>query len=200
MQNLPTQRLCVRCRAALNHNQAFCSLCGTQQPQFNSTQQQPKINNLSAASIAAIILVCVPVGLYSFYNSINAVAEQKEAKQQAATVAKSPTPLPSPTPQPSPTPKPIGSVDERLQVAADVRHYLRDQDIPALVVASGSTLNVTYTYARMEYEPDETFMRQQGKQGLKQMANAGFETLVIEARDSSGYFKQKEFSLIKYRR
>jgi predicted nucleic acid-binding Zn ribbon protein len=199
MQNLPTHRLCVRCRAALNHNQAFCSFCGTQQPQFNQ-EQQPKKNGLSTTAITAIVVVCVLFGSCSICGLFGAMIEQRENKQQTSVISATPTATPVSTAQPSPTPKPVGSNAERLQVAADVRHYLRDQDIPALVVASGSTLNVTYTYARMEYEPDETFMRQQGKQGFQRMANAGFETLVIEARDSSGYFKQKEFSLIKYRK
>jgi hypothetical protein len=199
MQNSPVQRLCVRCKAALQHNQPFCSICGIQQPQM--TTPTPKKSGLSAWSITTLVLVCSIVGSCGLCGLFGAIVKTDE-KQQTSLVNTSSTPTSTPTPtvKTSPTPEPIGSLDARLQVAADVRHYLRDQDIPASVVASGTTLNVTYNYALMDYDPDTTFFKQQGKQGLKKMANAGFETLEIEANDKSGQTKKRTFSLIEYRK
>lgn len=91
----------------------------------------------------------------------------------------------------------IGSTEERLAVAAQIRHHLRDQDIPALVVASGTKLTIHYKVALIEYAPD-TFFRQQGEAGMKRIANAGFKTLVIEANDTSGKSQRKEFSVTQY--
>lgn len=199
MQNLPTQRLCVRCKATLQDNQPFCSICGIQQPQL--TMPVPQKTGLSAWSITTLVLVCSIVGSCALCGLFGAIVKTDE-KQQTAIVKTSPKPTSTPTPivKTSPTTEPIGSSDERLQVAADVRHYLRDQDIPATVIASGTTLNVTYNYALMDYDPDKMFMKQQGKQGLKKMANAGFETLEIEANDKSGQSKKRTFSLIEYRK
>ena len=191
MQNPTAQRLCVRCNTALQHNQPFCSICGVQQPQM--VMPVPKKSGLSAWSITTLVLVCSIIGSCALCGLFGAIVKQDE-KQQTSIVNTSSKPTSTPTPAP------IGSSDERLQVAADVRHYLRDQDIPASVVASGTTLNVTYNYALMDYDPDKMFMKQQGKQGLKKMANAGFETLVIEANDKSGQSKKRTFSLIEYRK
>jgi hypothetical protein len=107
------------------------------------------------------------------------------------------TPKPLTTLPVSPS-QPIGSTEERLAVAAQIRHYLRDQDIPALVVASGTKLTISYRVALIEYAPD-TFFRQQGEEGMKRIANAGFKTLVIEANDTSGRTQRKEFSVTQYR-
>lgn len=203
MQNSIVQRLCVRCRTALQHNEPFCSICGMQQPQLATPVQ--KKNGRSAGSIITIVLACTILGSCGLCGLFGAIVKQDE-KRQASVVNTSSKPsstpfnTATPTIKTSPTPEPLGSSDERLQIAADVRHYLRDQDIPASVVASGTKLNVTYNYALMDYDPDKTFFKQQGKQGLKKMANAGFETLEIEAFDKSGQLKKRTFSLIEYRK
>lgn len=199
MQNLSGQRPCVRCRALLQYNQPFCSNCGIQQPQLAPPVQ--KKSTMSAVGIIAIVLVCSVIGSCALGGFFAALTSKDEKQQPSiVNVASTPTATPMPIVKTSPTPKPIGSSDERLQVAADVRNYLRDQDIPATVVASGTTLNVTYNYAIMDNNPDNAFFKQQGKQGLRKMANAGFETLKIGAYDSARQMQTRTFSLSEYRK
>lgn len=200
MQNLPNQSFCIRCKAALQLNQPFCSNCGIQQPRLNAAPLV-KRKGLFGWGETTTILVGTIVGGCVLFGLIALMVKPEEKQQTSATnTASTPTATPKPIIKTSPTPQPIGSLDERLQVAADVRRYLRDQDIPALVIASGTTLSVTYTYALMDYDPDISFMRQQGKQGLKKMANAGFETLEIEAYDKNNQLQSRKFSLIGYRK
>ena len=91
----------------------------------------------------------------------------------------------------------VGTEDERLAVAAEIRHHLRDESIPAYVIASGTKLTVSYRAARIEYAPD-TFFQQQGDAGIERLAAAGLDTLIIEAKDSDGRTQQKEFPLAAY--
>lgn len=86
----------------------------------------------------------------------------------------------------------LGSDEQRLAAAAEIRHHLRDQNIPAYVVASGTRLTISYRSALIDYAP-ETFFRQQGQEGMERLANAGFETLVIEAKDSNGRTQSRRF-------
>jgi hypothetical protein len=95
------------------------------------------------------------------------------------------------------TPETIGSSEERLAVAAEIRHYLRDQEIPAYVVASGERLIVKYLNAQIEYAPD-TFTKQRGNTGMRAIARAGFTELVIEARDADGKTQERAISLTPY--
>lgn len=135
------------------------------------------------------------------------IAERFAEKNDTSFVNASSTPLSSqpslvattPTTASS-TPKPLGSDQERLQVAADVRHYLREQDIPATVVAYGTELIVTYKYAKAEHFPYLAFMKQQGKDGLRKIADAGFESVRIEAYDQRRQLQKNEISLIEYRK
>lgn len=208
MQNLPTQRLCVRCKAALQHNKPFCSICGIQQPQM--TMPVPKKSGLSARSYTTIVSVCLIIGSCALCGLFGAIIQQSEKQQTSVVNATSTSSAVNTTSTPSakttstvkvpPIRKQLGSDSERLQVAADIRNYLKDQDIPALVVAYGTKLNVTYTYALAEYDPHENFFKQQGKQGLRKIANAGFETLEIEAYDKSNQIQKRTFSLLEYRK
>lgn len=87
-----------------------------------------------------------------------------------------------------------GSEEQRLAVAADIRRYLREQDIPAYVVASGTRLSISYRAALIDYVP-ETFFQQQGQEGIRRLASAGFETLVIEANDANGRTQKRGFPI-----
>ena len=104
-----------------------------------------KLSSAPAWSITTLVLVCSIVGSCGLCGLFGAMMKINEKQQVSVTnTASTPTITPTPVVKTSPTPEPVGNSDERLQVAADVRHYLRDQDIPATVVASGTTLNVTY--------------------------------------------------------
>lgn len=96
------------------------------------------------------------------------------------------------SPTPSPTPE-VGSEEQRLAVAAEIRHKLREQEIPANVVNIGTKLTIYYKVAQIEYAPD-AFIKQQGKSGMERIARAGFDTLVIEAQGG-----RKETPLAEYR-
>lgn len=221
MQNLPKQRLCVRCKATLQHNQPFCSICGTQQPEM--TMPVPKKSGLSARSYTTISSICLIVGSCALCGLFGAIMQQSEKQQTSVvnatsipsvnatstssarttstvSVTSTPSARTTSTVKVPPTRKQLGSHSERLQVAADIRNYLKDQDIPALVVAYGTKLYVTYTYALAEYDPHENFFKQQGKQGLRKIANAGFETLEIEAYDKNNQIQKRTFSLLEYRK
>ena len=91
---------------------------------------------------------------------------------------------------------PIGDAEERLEVASRLRRELRDQK--ADVVVNGTKLVVSYKSAAIEDAPDN-FLRQQGKAGMARIANAGFETLIISARDSAGQTQTKEIPVASYR-
>jgi hypothetical protein len=93
---------------------------------------------------------------------------------------------------------PIGDPEDRLAVAAELRRYLREQNIAASVVVNGTKLMVSYKSAAIEEAPD-TFIRQQGNAGMGRIANAGFETLIISGQDSSGETQTKEIPVAGYR-
>ena len=143
---------------------------------------RPKINTAKVLGIVAVAAICVlPFAVY--------LDSKKPLKN---------TDVPAPTSQPSapvsvtvaPTatlfPE-IGSRDVRLQAAADIRHALEDNDVPALVVSREHErcLLVHYKVALIEYAPD-TFIRHQGKEGLKRLAEAGFVKVRIEANREDG--------------
>ena len=88
-------------------------------------------------------------------------------------------------------PLPVGDAEERLEVASRLRRELRDQK--AEVVVNGTRLVVTYKSAAVQDAADD-FLRQQGKAGMARIANAGFETLIISAGDST-----KEIMVAPYR-
>jgi hypothetical protein len=86
---------------------------------------------------------------------------------------------------------PVGDAEERLEVASRLRRELRDQK--AEVVVNGTKLVVTYKSAAVEDAADD-FLQRQGTAGMARIANAGFETLIISARDST-----KEIPVASYR-
>lgn len=90
---------------------------------------------------------------------------------------------------------PVGDAEERLEVASRLRRELRGQ---AEVVVNGTKLVVTYKSAAIE-DASDNFLEQQGKAGMARIANAGFETLVISARDSAGQTQTKEIPVTSYR-
>jgi len=83
---------------------------------------------------------------------------------------------------------------QRLARAAEVRSYMREQEIPATVVASGTELSIQYEAASGDFLPEifQTFCRQQNTAGLR---TAGFETIEIRARDSAGTMQSRTFLL-----
>lgn len=93
-------------------------------------------------------------------------------------------------------PLPVGDAEERLEVASRLRGELRPRG--ADVVVNGTRLVVTYKSASTEDAADE-FLGQQGKAGMARIANAGFETLVISAKDSAGQTRTKEIAVASYR-
>ncbi len=93
-------------------------------------------------------------------------------------------------------PLPVGDAEERLEVASRLRRELRSRG--ADVVVNGTKLVVTYKSASIEDAAAE-FLEQQGKAGMARIANAGFETLVISARDSAGQAQTKEIAVAPYR-
>ena len=167
---------------------------------MNPNQQLPE-RNFFSKHLTAIIIVAVVFGSCALCGIIGIVGSFL-IPQKPQSIANSSTPIPvstqSPTTSIISTPLPIGSNELRLSVAADIRHYLKDQDIPAQVVASGTKLTVNYEVAQIEYAPD-TFFKQQGTAGMARIANAGFETLVFVARGSNGRSQRKEFSVTNYR-
>jgi hypothetical protein len=196
-------RRCQNCGASAIPNAVHCGNCGKlltppqhQQPIYT---QSPKPDNISSVKLMAIMLISAVVVSCALFGILAASGNLLNQHQSVAIVT-TPTPPSSPSPQASftPTPQPIGNIEQRLAVASEIRHRLREQDIPAYVVASGTNLTITYQVGLIEYAPS-TFLRQQGRSGMERMANAGFETLVIEAKDSSGRKQTKEFSLIEYR-
>ena len=86
---------------------------------------------------------------------------------------------------------PVGDAEERLEVASRLRRELRSRG--ADVVVNGTKLVVTYKSAAAEDAADD-FLRQQGTAGMARIANAGFETLILSARDST-----KEIPVVSYR-
>ncbi len=91
---------------------------------------------------------------------------------------------------------PVGDAEERLEVASRLRRELRSQG--ADVVVNGTRLVVSYKSASIDDAPDN-FLEQQGKAGMARIANAGFETLIIQARDSGGQTQTKEIPVVAYR-
>ncbi|MDQ3668564.1 MAG: hypothetical protein M3410_18730 [Acidobacteriota bacterium] len=107
-----------------------------------------------------------------------------------------------PTPSPSPTATPIPDTPERnpaqrLARAAEVRNYLKDQGIPARVVASDLTLKVYYESAHADYMAGifQTFCQYRDGKLADGLVISGFETVQIEAHDSYGKSHQKTFPL-----
>ena len=96
------------------------------------------------------------------------------------------------------TSMPIGDAEERVAVAARLRRSLREQNVAANVVVNGTKLTVSYNSASIEDAPD-AFLKQQGEAGMARIANAGFETLIISAQDSSGQTRTKEIPVAQYR-
>lgn len=90
---------------------------------------------------------------------------------------------------------PLNNPSQRLARAADVRRYLRENDIPANVIAVDRTLKIYYERASADYMEAifETFCRQQNVDGL---LASGFETISINADDSFGKGQTKSFPLI----
>ena len=91
---------------------------------------------------------------------------------------------------------PVGDAEERLEVAARLRRELRDQK--ADVVVNGTKLVVSYKSASVEDAADN-FLQQQGTAGMARIANAGFETLIVSARDAGGQTQTKEIPVASYR-
>ncbi len=88
---------------------------------------------------------------------------------------------------------PLTNPAQRLARAADVRHYLQDNEIPANVVAADRVLKVYYHRASADMDAIfETFCRQQNVDGL---LLSGFETISINAEDSFGKGQTKSFPL-----
>jgi hypothetical protein len=198
-------RRCQNCGAPAAFNAVHCGNCGKLldplQHQSPIHNQPPKQSKLSSVELTAIILISAIVVSCALIGIVAAFGNLSNPQQPVAiAITSTPTPTPSHIPQTSvtPPPQPIGNNEQRLAVAAEIRDYLRDQDIPAYVVASGTKLTISYQVGLIEYAPD-TFFRQQGRSGMERMATAGFETLVIEAKDSGGHNQIKEFSLIEYR-
>jgi hypothetical protein len=79
-----------------------------------------------------------------------------------------------------------------VAIAAQIRRYLRDQDIPGYVTANGTDLSIHYQVALIQRAP-AAFIKQQGREGLDRLVSAGFETLTIEANDERGDRIQKTF-------
>jgi hypothetical protein len=177
-------------------------------PQPHAPNPQPPAGGLSSKQLTKILVAVISVfgllalcGIVASVNSFLNPPKPGTSADASPPVQTTPAAAPvTPSPQASPTPtqEEVGSDKERLAVAAEIRHYLRDQDIPAYVVASGSELRVYYRVAQIEYAPD-TFFKQQGKAGMERIANAGFETVVIEAQDPNGGTQKKEFSVSQYR-
>lgn len=95
MQNSPAHRLCVRCKTSLQHNQPFCSLCGTQQPQL-AVPILPK-SGQSAWSVTTIVLVCSIVGSCALCGLFGAIVKKDDKPQTSVTnTASKPTPTPTP--------------------------------------------------------------------------------------------------------
>src|SRR6266508_2801356 len=90
---------------------------------------------------------------------------------------------------------PLNNPAQRLARAADVRHYLRENDIPANVIAVDRTLKIYYQRTSADYMDAifETFCRQQNIDGL---LVSGFETISINADDSFGKGQTKSFPLV----
>ncbi|HWT01719.1 MAG TPA: hypothetical protein VN256_15840 [Pyrinomonadaceae bacterium] len=91
---------------------------------------------------------------------------------------------------------PVGDAEERLAVAAGLRRELRDEK--ASVIVNGTKLVVTYKAASAEDAADD-FIRRRGKAGMARIANAGFETLVVNAEDAGGQTGMKEIQVAPYR-
>lgn len=91
-----------------------------------------------------------------------------------------------------------GHTEQQRAVASDIRRYFREQDIPADVAVNGNTLTVAYRAATIEYAPD-TFVDQQGQAGLDRIADAGFETLEIQAKSLTGQQQSKSFRVADLR-
>ncbi len=89
---------------------------------------------------------------------------------------------------------PAGSNELRQQVAADIRRFLREQEIPAHVVPAGRALRIRYEIAQIEHTPD-TFLRQQGREGIQRIHDAGFEEVIIEANNPNGQIAERRLSV-----
>ncbi len=168
-----------------------------------STFENAKIDfskkKYSASIDSAKKVISILKNTKEYNESVTLLAEAEQflelAKKESKSSASTHT---APKMSNTPAVRPIGSTEERLSVAAAIRHYMRDQNIPVAVTAIGTELTVHYKVAQIDYAP-ETFFRQQGREGLERIANAGFATLVIEARDSSGRLQKKVFPVAQYR-
>ena len=92
---------------------------------------------------------------------------------------------------------PVGDAEERRDVAAGLRRELRDGK--AGVVVNGTKLVVTYKSAASAEDAADDFIRERGKAGMARIANAGFETLVVNAQGAGGQTETKEIPLASYR-
>lgn len=93
-------------------------------------------------------------------------------------------------------PLPVGDAEERLEVASRLRRELRGQK--ADVVVNGTKLVVTYRSAAVEDAADK-FLEQQGTSGMARIANAGFASVIIMAKDSDGKTETREIPVESYR-
>lgn len=190
---------CANCHNQVPDGAAFCTSCGRPvatrplRPTPATAAEKP-IYRKRWFQILAFFVVVGALGnlLPSPPESAPSPAAAPQPEPVVATAAHATASEPPAAPAASPVPE--GSDAQRQQVGADIRAYLRDQDIPAFVVPTERTLRVRYRNAQIEYAPD-TFLRQQGAQGLKRIHDAGFTTLVIEANDATGSTQQREFSV-----
>ena len=186
---------CERCQISYPADERFCARCG------KSLQSKPTLWHWRTAIFIASALVLVAVVLWILAFKIQRTTTSRRVSQTASP-AMTPNPTPKTIAHPAspvrPSVKeesgdtPTRNEAQRLARASEVRHYLRDNNIPATVVASGLNLSVQYEAASGDYlqEIFRTFCRQQNITSLR---TAGFQTIEIRARDSYGDMQSRTF-------
>lgn len=126
----------------------------------------------------------------------------KESGRASNSLPAAAVPLASPflTARAPATPPPLanapGSPAARLQCAAAIREEFANNYVSALVAAreSEKCLYVYYKTVLIDDAP-QTFLRQQGRAGLKRLTEAGFIKIKIEANTEEGKREARDIPL-----